>query len=89
MWEFGKTPRFQPHLDLTTSIDLSLDQSELIVSALMHGDPIGWNVNYIYSIFNPTIAAAIIKILLSPFHHEDKWIWQEEKNGCFTVHGAY
>lgn len=43
----------------------------------------------IVSYFNPIIAVSIQKVPLISSHHEDKFIWREEKNGKFSIRSAY
>lgn len=37
------------------------------------------------ALFNPITATAILKIILSPYPHNDKWFWTKEKNGRFPA----
>lgn len=48
-----------------------------------------WNVDLIQQIFLVPDAELILTIPLSPFNHNDSWLWHYNSNGCYTVKSGY
>lgn len=40
-------------------------------------------------ILQPVTANKVLKIIISSGNHEDKLIWEMERNGCFSMRSAY
>ncbi|XP_035547319.1 uncharacterized protein LOC118348883 [Juglans regia] len=48
-----------------------------------------WDVQKVRRMLPHDPADAVLKIILSATNHEDKLIWDKERNGCFSVRSAY
>lgn len=48
-----------------------------------------WDVEKVRDTFNPLIAAKILKIQLSTLLRPNKWVWEAEKQGKFSMKSAY
>ncbi|XP_062075576.1 uncharacterized protein LOC133777401 [Humulus lupulus] len=55
------------------------------VSALMHVERGGWDVDLVHDIFNERDASCILNIPLSPNRDRDCWYWSFETSGYFSV----
>lgn len=82
--------------NLETEIDsrsmLHNGQSALIdgkVASLIDSDTKWWDVSKVRALFNPKIAEEILKLNPSTSNGVDKWIWNHEKSGKFSVKSAY
>lgn len=73
-----------------TQDPLSLHFETATVDSLIGHPAMSWNFQNIHALFNPLVASSILKIPLSPTtSYANKWIWNEEKNGRFSVRNAY
>lgn len=64
---------------------------EAMASSLLENDQNGWNINKVRAMFNPKVAAKIVKITIGSNLRFNKWIWYEEKfeilyKTCLLIH---
>lgn len=59
------------------------------VYPLIKCDQRKWDINKVKALFNPLIAVAILKVILSPYPHNDKQFWIKEKIRFFSIRSAY
>lgn len=74
---------------LTPPVELELDPNLDTVSMLIDSQTKRSDFQLVYSLFDPVVAATILKIPLSQDQHIYRWIWRKEKNGNFSVKSAY
>ncbi|KAK9287687.1 hypothetical protein L1049_016125 [Liquidambar formosana] len=60
-----------------------------LVADLIFQEGLSWDSDKIISLFDPVIAAKILKLPLSPTRITDKYIWTPNKSGTFSVKSAY
>lgn len=75
-----------PELD---SIDGSYVDEEQTVNSLIVENSRSWNVQAVRALFNPNIAEEIFKIRLGSLLVLDRWIWEKEASGKFSVKSMY
>lgn len=75
---------------VATPLDtLGLNIEQATVDKLIDQNTMSWNLQNIHGLFNPLVAATILKMPLSFTSYPDKCIWNEEKDGRFSVRSAY
>lgn len=68
---------------------MKIEENEDTVDSLIDSNTKWWNIRKIRALFNPTITANIVKIIICPRDHEDKWTWTPEKNHKFSIKSVY
>ncbi|KAF5442204.1 hypothetical protein F2P56_034891 [Juglans regia] len=48
-----------------------------------------WDMDKIRSLFNPNVIIDLLKIVLGPGTVADRWIWEHERNGQFSIKTCY
>lgn len=63
--------------------------SNISVSSINDTNTKDCNIDSIKAQLHPIIAIEILKIVLSPSQHPDKWIWTEERDKNFNIRSTY
>lgn len=62
---------------------------EAKMSSLIDSGQRKWNNNKVRAIFNPKVVDEILKLIISPNPHTDRWLWTKERNCNFSVKSTY
>lgn len=57
--------------------------SEEMVASIIDINTMWWNVEKVKTLFNPSVNADIMKIVISPGEYKDRWLWKYEKRKHF------
>ncbi|GAU17717.1 hypothetical protein TSUD_07790 [Trifolium subterraneum] len=62
---------------------------QLFVRDLLHGNYKAWNIARVRNLFSKDVAEKILETPLVSSVREDKVVWEEERNGCYSVKFGY
>ncbi|GAU10838.1 hypothetical protein TSUD_425970, partial [Trifolium subterraneum] len=62
---------------------------QLSVRDLLHENYKAWNIAKVRNLFTGDVAERILETPLVHSVREDKVLWEEEKNGCYSVKSGY
>ncbi|GAU51241.1 hypothetical protein TSUD_412390 [Trifolium subterraneum] len=62
---------------------------QLSVRDLLHDNYKAWNIAKVRNLFSKDVAEKILEIPLVSSVREDKVVWEEERNGCYSVKSGY
>ncbi|GAU43245.1 hypothetical protein TSUD_241360 [Trifolium subterraneum] len=62
---------------------------QLSVRDLLHEDYKAWNIAKVRNLFSNDVAEKILETPLVRSVREDKVVWEEERNGCYSVKSGY
>ncbi|GAU10756.1 hypothetical protein TSUD_425220, partial [Trifolium subterraneum] len=62
---------------------------QLSARDLLHENYKAWNIVKVRNLFSRDVAEKILETPLVSSVHEDKVVWEEERNGCYSVKSGY
>lgn len=72
---YGKSVKIWIDVWISRHRAKEVDNKEDIVDNLIDRDTMWWKVEKVRALFNPIVAADILKIILCLTYNEDQWIW--------------
>ncbi|XP_042983262.1 uncharacterized protein LOC122312666 [Carya illinoinensis] len=77
------------HQNLASEHGVVETHREDVVASVFQVDNLGWDIQKLRTLFNPSLVCEIMKIMVFSSGTADKLIWNFERNGMFSVKSCY